>query len=83
MDKAIWLGPKRYFEADLVEGDNYKIAGVQKQGKEYIAGLGVEEFCYKQDKELIVPFQKTIRVHGGYKFINTFKILSTNALYTL
>lgn len=82
-DKAIWLGPKRYFEADLVEGDNYKIAGVQKQGKEYIAGLGVEEFCYRQDKELIVPFQKTIRVHGGYKFINTYKILSTNALYTL
>lgn len=82
-DMAIWLGPKRYFEADLVEGDNFKIAGVQESGKEYVKNLGIEKFRYSSEKELIVPFTKTVRVSGGYKFIDTYKILTTNALYTI
>lgn len=81
-DTSVYLGPKRYLEKDLIEGDNYKIAGVQKQGKEYIATKPIDWLRYTKDHELIVPFTKTVRVHGGYKFIDTYKILSSDALYT-
>lgn len=81
-DTSVYLGPKRYLEKDLIEGDNYKIAGVQKQGKEYIATKPLDWLRYTKDRELIVPFTKTVRVNGGYKFIDTYKILSSDALYT-
>lgn len=75
-DKSKYLGAKRYVEYDLVEGINYKIAGLQGTGKDYIERKGLDYFGYENDHIITAPFMKLVKVNKGFKFVNSFKILS-------
>ena len=75
-DKSKYLGAKRYVEYDLVEGTNYKIAGLQGTGKDYIERKGLDYFGYRNTNIITAPFMKLVKVNKGFKFVSSFKILS-------
>lgn len=75
-DKSKYLGAKRYVEHDLVEGTNFKIAGLQGTGKDYIEKMGLDYFGYENTHIIKAPFVKLVKVNKGFKFVNSFKILS-------
>ena len=78
-DKCVYLDAKRYIENDLFIGDNIKVAGVQQVGREYLKKKGMKYFMYARDKNIVVPFVMLKRVYGGYKFINSYKLLTPQA----
>lgn len=78
-DKCVYLDAKRYIENDLLIGDNIKVAGVQKVGREYLKKKGMKYFMYARDKNIVVPYVMLERVYGGYKFINSYKWLTPQA----
>ena len=75
-DKAVYLAAKRYIEYDLIEGANVKVSGVQAVGRDYILKQGIEWFRYSNDNNIVVPFMAVKAVKNGYKFIDTFKVLT-------
>lgn len=78
-DKCVYLDAKRYIENDLFIGDNIKVAGVQQVGRDYLKKKGMKYFMYARDKNIVVPFVMLERVYGGYKFINSYKLLTPQA----
>lgn len=78
-DRSKYLGAKRYVEYDLMEGDNLKCAGLQAVGREFVLKRGIDYFQYSKDHIIVAPFVKLTKVYGGFKFVDSFKILSPQA----
>lgn len=78
-DKSKYLGAKRYMEDDLVEGTTFKIAGLQGTGKAYIEKKGLDYFGYDNEHLIIAPFTKLTKVNKGFKFVDSFKMLTPQA----
>lgn len=76
-DFSCYLGAKRYIEEALVEGSTWKIAGVQEVGRQYMMKQGHDYFMYTDDHIINVPFLKLVKVVGGYKFVDSFKYLTS------
>lgn len=78
-DHSCYLGAKRYIEDDLLEGINFKCAGIQAIGREYLMKQGLDYFKYDKEHIMNVPFTKLVKVNGGYKFVDSFKFITAQS----
>lgn len=76
MSAARYLGSKRYWEEDPVEGSSIiKGAGIQTAGKAYLKQRGIEAFKYSKETALIVPFTVSRKVKNGVKIYDSTKLI--------
>lgn len=76
MTEARYLGSKRYWEEDPVEGRSIiKGAGIQAGGKAFLEQQGIEAFKYSKETPLIVPFTVSRKVVNGVKIFDSTKLI--------
>lgn len=79
MQKAKYLGSKRYWEYDPVvkqhggDPNIIKGAGIQQVGKDYLVKKGLDYFSYDNYHTIWVPFKVSKKVHGGIKIYMDYK----------